>query len=730
MDLKKFLPKENEEQEYFWSLVIVPGWVSAGIWRIEKETVQIMITSSPCAWELDDELIVAADSALSFSIQRFPEGLKEPSKTVFGVSTSWVIGSSIKEEYLEKIKTLCSELSLEPVGFVVLPEAIAYLIKSEEGSPLNGIIIGVYKETIEISVFRLGNLLGTTEIIRSISFVDDVVEGLTRFAGNGSLPSRMILYDGKEGMLEETRQELLKVNWEDYERLKFLHTPKVEMTDSKRKIYAVSLAGASEIGNVTTVVATEKEPESLDVLPLELAQRQHEEEVSLEKLGFAAERDVADVKSDKEGAEKISQQHEESLRNVGPIQEEKLLGRNKLNLEVLRLMRQKFLRAFSVFSFFKKFGKVGGRQFLLAGGFLVAIFLIGFLIWWFYPQATVTLYVSPKKLEEKINIKVDPKGESLDIGQALLPGKEIEEEVTGEGTKETSGTKIVGEKSKGEVNLYRVGSQLTLEAGTILHGPDDLDFILDNTITIASGSAGSPGIASATVTAEDIGSQYNLASGTLFKVDNYLTSDIEAKNENAFSGGTSRSINVVSQEDEKVLQENLESELLEKAKQKLTSKLSEGEVFIDSSLVSSISSKTLSSKVGDEASTLKLSLTLNVKALTVERNKLEELSMGNLIDKVPEGFILRENQMEFEFNKKDKDNEFEVRVLANLLPKIDTEEIVKKIKGKYPDLALDILKETPGFVRAEIKIYPRFPGRLKTLPHVINNIKIEITSEN
>ena len=39
MDLKKFLPsrEDNEHKEHYWALVIEPGWVQAGIWRIEKE---------------------------------------------------------------------------------------------------------------------------------------------------------------------------------------------------------------------------------------------------------------------------------------------------------------------------------------------------------------------------------------------------------------------------------------------------------------------------------------------------------------------------------------------------------------------------------------------------------------------------------------------------------------------------------------------------------------------
>ena len=45
-------------------------------------------------------------------------------------------------------------------------------------------------------------------------------------------------------------------------------------------------------------------------------------------------------------------------------------------------------------------------------------------------------------------------------------------------------------------------------------------------------------------------------------------------------------------------------------------------------------------------------------------------------------------------------------------------------------LAKDYLnREVSGFVRAEIRIRPNLPEKLKTLPHVVKNIDIEFTAE-
>ncbi|MEK7112461.1 MAG: hypothetical protein AAB875_03975, partial [Patescibacteria group bacterium] len=283
MNLKDFLTsRDGQSGEFCWALVIEPGWIQAGIWQVIAEKAEVISVSPPAAWETEDELVGAADTALSAAVQTLPEDVSEPSKTVFGVPPSWVSAGTIKKEYLDQIRKICAKLSLEPSGFVVLPEAIAHYYKSLEGSPLNAIVLGVGRENLEVAVFKLGNLAGTTTIARSVSVSDDVIEGLTRFASGEPFPSRILVYNGKEGELEDVRQSLLDTSWEEHEDIKFLHTPKIELIDPNKKVLATALAGASEIANVEGV--SSKEVENV-VEP--------QEEVSPQDLGFVIGEDVA-----------------------------------------------------------------------------------------------------------------------------------------------------------------------------------------------------------------------------------------------------------------------------------------------------------------------------------------------------------------------------------------------------------------------------------------------------
>ncbi|OGM15889.1 hypothetical protein A2V97_03935 [Candidatus Woesebacteria bacterium RBG_16_42_24] len=742
MDLKSFLPHtdKEKEKEYFWSLIIEPGWVQAGVWDIEGEKAEVISISPTTAWETEGELLGAADAALSAAVQNLPDTMVEPTKTVFGVNPSWVGEGQIKPEYLERIRKICSDLSLSPVGFVVLPEAISHLTKVQEGAPLNACVLGIGKDTLEIALFRLGNLVGASQIARSVSMVDDVAEGLARFSGSEAFPSRIILYNGKEGELEEVKQTLLNVSWESFEKIKFLHSPKVEIIPPEKKILAVCLAGASEIANVTGVsaakviggVVREEVPGQANIsLP--------EEDVNPEELGFVLGKDVTSIPK----VGRVSQTAE-LLPSLREASTPKALPQ-KLEVETPAVDRFGFVRNFRFpqFAFLKNFKaslpKPGlsfpGKKVLTFGVISLAIiFILGFVAWWFLPKALVTIYVSPQKLEERTEATVDPEADALNFSEKIIPGKVLTTNVSGERTKATTGTKTVGDKAKGNVIIQNgTASAINLAAGTILVSNSGFKYVLDASVSIpAAISPSNPGTTTVDVVADSIGAEYNLAKDEVFDVGNYPRSEVDAIATSDFTGGSSRQIPAVSDEDQSMLEEELLDELMAKAKDDLSQKVGENETFITESAVSTLTEKTFGNKVGDEVEILKLDLAIDVKGLSVSQGQLTDLAMETLKGKVPDGYILREGQIasEFEFLE-ESGGGAKVMVLfrANLLPEVNPDEIAKEIAGKYPSLAEDYLTNIRGFSRAEIKINPSLPGKLKSLPRISRNIEIEIAAE-
>lgn len=739
MDLGIF--KKQQEQEYFWSLVIGKNWVEAGIWRLSDNKTEVVATGPAGSWQEDNEetLISAADSSLSAAAGTLEEDAVEPTKVVFGLPPAWIENGNIKNERLAALKKLCKELELKPAGFVVIPEAITHFLKAKEGAPLNGILVGLSEDSIDVSLVQSGKILGTTEVGRSMSLGQDLAEGLARLPRLAQYPSRILLYDHRVGNLDEARQSLINIDWKEF-NVSFLHTPKVEILPEDVGVSSVSLAGGAEVGHAEMVIVPEKEGEpertrmennsaklsSTEYSIEEVAEEEPEkelEEVPIEELGF--------IRGDISKHEKVSVPVSESIsqEKVGPKEDEPLPEPKKKGVSLPNFSFPKKDWAFSPPSIpFKPFGsRFAG---LSAITFFLALILLG-VAYWYLPKAQVTVYVAPKTLEKTIELQTEG-------GGMVLPTREVKTPVSGEKTTQTTGTKTVGDRARGRVVLYSTGGSTTLKAGTSLLGPNGLKFTLDEDTPVASGSSSAnPSKTQTVATAADIGAQYNLASGVEFAVGNFSKSGLSAKNEEAFGGGTSREVSAAAKEDIESLEKELSEELFRKGADSLKSSLGDQEMLIEEGMTLVASKKNFSHKAGEETSTLRLAFEGEMRALVVSTNAVNELVRTEVQKDVPQGFALRDDQIEINIRKRETEgskkeetaSRFNAEIKANLLPKIDPEEVVKNIRGKYPLLAKEYLSSIPGFTRAEISFSFKFPGKLGTLPRVGKNISLEVTAE-
>ena len=732
MNLKDFLANREKPPELYWSLVIESGWAQAGVWYIGGSAAEVISVSPPAAWETEDELTGAVDAALSSAVAKLPEDYQEPSKTVFGVPSVWVKGGEISADYLAKIKDLCRDLSLNPVGFVVLPEAIAHLHKSEEGSPLSAIILGLGKEFLEISVFKLGNLVGTSQVSRSLSLIEDVTEGLSRFEGSAPLPSRFIVYDGKGAELTEAKEALMQESWLNIPKIKFLHTPKVETLSSDRKVLATSLAGANEIGQVSQVTSKASGSESLrpggmvdegedlqNVVPVEKS-------LAPEELGFAVGEDITQkVKPAEIRAE--ARPPIFTAAGVNPQRQKFGVGVNQYFQKTKSLFHG-FAGRVSV-----KPPRFSRRPFAFFGILFVGLTILGGFYWWFYPNARVIIYVTPKSFSQEANVIFNTNGQ-FDVGGGIIPAELISADVSGDKTKSATGSRLIGDKAKGSVQIQNgTAFPINLAASAILVSSANLKFDLDNSASISAAlSPNSPGTATINVTADSIGAEYNLAKDEIFKVGNYPKAEVDAVSVSDFSGGSSQQISAVSKDDQLALETQLKDELSLNAKNQLSQKVNSDQIFVGDLAGLDVTTENFDHKIGDQADNLKLNLALNATAVASDRAKLLEYARGILKDRIPFGFVLKDSQIDFKFTFDSKQNEnigYKVEISANFLPLVNTDDIVKKIAGRTPSITQNYLTSVPGFSRADVTLSPRLPGLLGTLPHLGKNIKIEIVAE-
>ncbi len=689
-----FLQKPKTEIENYWALLIEPESITSAIWCVVEGQLKIVNSTQPTRWDsksIDEkDLIEGVDASLSLCMQNMPEDFVDPTKTVFGVPNDWIADGNIKNEYLIKLKKICDELSLTPSGFVVLSEAISHFIKQEEGVSFGGITVGVNTETIDISIFNLGKLQGSTTVFRSVSIEEDVTEGLSRLAVEGvDFPTRIILYNQNEKEMEDAKNYLNDVNWGAIGNSKFIHPPKIELLDIDKKILAIALAGGAEFGNVVSIKEVSEE---------EINNIEEPNDVTAEDFGFTVNSHVENIVLDQPVQEKIIQNP--------PIQKIR-----KMFISLPRIRIPKF-----DFSFFKN-----SKFSVMLLSLVVTMFVVGVSVWWFLPKATVTIYVSPKTIEEKI---------SINIGDQLK-SEEVEVLLSKEKTKSTTGTKVVGEKAKGSVKIQNgTAFPINLPVGTLILSSSDLRFVTTKLASVSGAvSPSSPGTAVIEVEALSIGSEYNLNKDETFKVSNYPKAEVDATSTDAFIGGSSRQISSVSEDDKNKLLKELKGELLSEGSQKLQEQIDNGQYLIGSSIKIEVEEEKYSNKVGDEATNLKLLLDVKIKALTVSESDLAKIAREAVNSKIPNGFVLRDDQIKYNFELSNSEEEFSTAITANLLPSIDPKNISEQISGKYINIAEDYLRSIPGYTNAEVRIWPNVKGITGTLPHVSKNIVVEITAE-
>lgn len=734
------LEKTNQTTKAFTTfiaLLIDEESVQTAIWQIKGDKTKVLSIGERQSWEGKkiDELSESVDVSLSAAVSKLvEENVGEPEKVIFGLPQNWTENGKITKEKLTLLYQLSKKLSLKPVGFIVNTEALVHFLKVKEGVPASAILIGLNEEKIEASLIYLGKVLGIETIARSDNLALDVEEGLLRFPKEETFPPRMILY-GK-GDLESEKQTLVSYPWQEPERkLPFLHFPRVETAPENFGINALCLAGGIEIAKSEELVSEAGEQQDMEKIPDEKPVVTEQLEQPEQDLGFVVGKDVLEEKDIKKTEEEKKERVEEvaHIEQVEKVERESriksLSGSILAKVKLPRLKLPKF--RLSAFAF-------GPPKLVLVGLFLV---VLGGLFWIYktMPKAQITIFISPQELKEEFELTLDPNVVTWDEKEKILPAQTIEASVSQSKTAITTGKKTVGDKAKGEVIIYnQTDDPKEFSDGTVLIGPGDFEFTLDVDVSVPPetpdfvSGADKWGEAKVGVTAAEIGAEYNLAADSQFSFEKFSSSSYLAKNTAAFSGGTSRQVQVVSEEDRVSLKKDLERQLIEKVKQEIQSKISGDKYFVEESLHVEVGQEAYSRKVGEEAQEVKLDLTVKAAGLVFEENTLKDFLCLLLPDKIGEqDFRWEEARLEFEAVEIDEDNsvQFKVQLAGQLYPALSEDEIIKNLTGKSWDFQKNYLNSLPKVTGFKTKITPAFFTRFGRLPSLGKNIKVEIKAE-
>ncbi len=780
-----FLQQKKHNTDYYLALILTDDKACAVVLH-ENEGLLKRLNSHEEHFPLSiedisrEDFIAVIDRTISRAEEILPPDI-ETHQTIFGVKASWVTAETkkIKKEYLEKLKKVCDSLDLTPIGFMVTTEAIIHLLQSDEGAPLSAMFAEIEKTTINLSLFRGGQLIQSVTSPRGDSAPETVDKLVSHFTVP-VLPARIIIYQTKHD--ERTQQSFLNHQWS--KTLPFLHMPQVLVLPLNYASRAVAFGAATQMGfaiepptealtqqplanEYDEVLPSDEEnltEEMIHETPIVPVKKDEDEELpdmtttraqqpQGGDFGFVIDGDALpstpahtpSIESDSLTTPTMHQPranmpiHEPHYEDA---QEDDTEAATSLSTITKKLP---FLDKLKRFSLPKRihlpripgFGK--GNPLIKILLPIIVLGALGTGLWMYYTntvQATVQITVSPKPVSQDETITFSTAAAS-DFTNNVIAAKTITASVDGDATTDATGKKDVGEKAKGSVTLYNNSTDpVTLSTNTTLKAASGQTFTLDSSAQIPASTGDvftgtKPGTVQASVTANDIGPDSNIAEGTRFSIGN--NSDLAAKNDAAFSGGTKKAITIVSKDDLAKLRTELIKKFKGNGQSALSQKSISGETILPIVGDATLQNEKFDKKEGEEAKKVTLRGSVTFSGMSYQNDDLKNYAQTMLKAKSDQDTTIAPNSINASVKdvtrKNSKAANASVTIQAGILPQIDTNDVIDTIKDKSYTKAKEAIANLPQVSKADIIFNPPLPLLPSLLPTLPKHITVEIKTQ-
>lgn len=377
------------------------------------------------------------------------------------------------------------------------------------------------------------------------------------------------------------------------------------------------------------------------------------------------------------------------------------------------------------------------KRALIGIGFLsLALFIAGYI---YLPMIRIKIQLAAEKKEVDFTFTADKSYTSVDTGAQVIPAQEITAELEESYKYAATGKKDVGTKANGTVTVSnRSGSAKTINSGAKIVSSGGLVFVITGSnvnvdgATVDGGGNVIPGTVSGVpVTANANGDQYNIGATNFTFADTTTYPLQSASSSAAFTGGTTKQINIVTQTDINTAKEDAQKQIEQALLQKAIETSDRNQRIVDKAYKIEVISANPSPAVGGEATEFELKVKAKITALAFTEDDLTKLAETVLADEIGSSKEIVEKSsltaaaefVEGDFTK----GTVKIRVSgeAYIATKIDDNAVKIEIAHEKNDVALDYLKSIDGVKDAIIE--KQFPSFYKRIPRI--NANITITKE-
>ena len=651
----------------------------------------------------------------------------------------------LKREHLAKIKQVSKSLDLKPMGFIEGHEAVALATAS------HAIIIEFDTSSVVLFLYVGGKCVYSTKTDRAAAIGDRINSILMSLKDKYVLPARIVLYNSNE--LDVESSQLTTYAWS--EEL-FAQKPQIDVLPAakleenliaafSRQLFPhASGAAVANVAPAAIASIPREQPHQEQTLGDAAAQTprangeapsaamapdapvqaqgvgSNDTPLSASTTAPASAASMGFMIGDLNGQDE--QKEDDKMRSFDPEDREDVTHLNStkksLNiaygLTVIRLFLGRLKGMKSVLTI----GSGRRIPILIAVGVFVLLVAGLAAFEMFAHSATVKVRIPTNTLETSFTLSSSIKLETATTSSTFNQSTSV------------TSSKFVGDKAKGEVTIFNsdTSSDQSLEAGTSLSA-DDLSYILDESVQIASASGDASSITSsstkAAVTAAEIGGEYNLEGGTKFEIDGASTSVLVGKNDEAISGGSKKKVTVVGEDDLETLRALILEDAQKYAKSEAKKKAGSSQKIVPELTDIKLSGTDYSAEVGDEVSELTLSAKATVTYSMLDDGAVLKEVKKKLSDKTSEKMQLLEEEFTYSISSvSDEDADIKVKAQIKEGTRVDQSSLKDVLKGASVQNAQEALRRKYGVLEVTVEQWP--PLGFLPLPFDKKNISLEL----
>ena len=442
-----------------------------------------------------------------------------------------------------------------------------------------------------------------------------------------------------------------------------------------------------------------------------------------------------DIKTDIESEPKLELEHEPKIEtDLINLQASKpkidFKYRRKLPISTLGNIRQKLDSP----SLAKPI--VLGRSGLLAVFIALAFMVLGGVIYFVLPRATIDLDIKSEPFVHQFKLVLADKEDLNTAGQNVFKGRFIE--VTKELIKTfpATGFENKGNPASGFITIYNYTKTIKgLIPETRFVSPDGLVFrikeeVLISPATVSSSGSLVPGRSKMKAVADTGGIEGNLPVDVKFTVPGLGSTGVDlvfAKSTDPFTGGTDDKVKIVSQEDIELARESISKNVFLNTELELIELVGKSEELVVPLIQNDVIDSIPSVAAGAKREAFDLKIQVRSWTLLPDKNQLGDIISNTVNNIIPSNKSLTPQTLKGSRVVMDNADflmhtiDFSVEIDGLITSKLNKSEISGSISNRLPSDAAKMLESIPEIISHEIVVWPFW---VKRLPVLENNIKI------